>query len=452
MKIIDKNIQALKEKKYDFVEDLLAIKDVDNNENIRVLQSPMGHYVMYKKNPEGHYLQINSMYDPSEEANYTVRKLPKDMVRRIVIVIGVGMGYHLREVVKRINEKSVVIIIENNIDMLYHLLHHEDLTEEINSKNVSFIVGNKEKISIEVCRVVSSFTFNLNDILIITLPIMDLEYLKFCRLISQSIELQKTNKIFMMGNDTEDSLIGIRNNFLNCGELLKSPGIDELLSIAGDIYKNKPAVIVASGPSLNKNIHLLKEIQDKALIIACDGSLSLLQENGIEPHVVSSVERIFKTYQAFYENKKIPPNTVLMTIPVIRKEIFQCFKDNRKIVSIRKGEGINEWMSKVVPQKGKINAGTSVAHLCFSFAQAVGADPIILVGQDLAYSSGGYSHAEGVEIRERIINNKNTVYVKDYDGNNIPSTYVWRNFLASLSCILTNAMHFVLMLPKVGLI
>lgn len=430
-----KNISAFKKINTSLARDLDEC--AESQENIRVLQSPLGHYVMYKKNISGWYMQLNSMYDPHEEASYICKKLPNDLARRVIVVIGVGMGYHLKEVFNRVNDKSQVIIVEEDINVLKSFLKYQDFSKEIESGKVFFSCGNTEQVVAKVKKAVTSLTFNLNDVTIITLPVMDMDYLKYCRTISESIDVQRTNHIFNMGNDTEDTLIGIRNNFLNCNELLNCIGIKEFLDLAQDKYKNKPAVIVASGPSLNKNIHLLKDIQDKVLIIACDGSLKPLLDNEIEPHIVSSIERVWKTYEAFYKDKQIPEKTVLLAPPIIRKEIFQRFNNNRKILSLKSWEGIHEWIAQAIPHKGTLPTGTSVAHLCFNFARAVGANPIIFIGQDLAYSSDGYTHAEGVEIRELKDVDNDTIYVKDYEGKDIPSTYVWRNFLTQFELFIS---------------
>jgi hypothetical protein len=64
---------------------------------------------------------------------------------------------------------------------------------------------------------------------------------------------------------TEASLseIWFRCYMSNIPHILKSSPIDNLYNS----FKNKPAIIVSAGPSLNKNINLLKDYQDKAIII-----------------------------------------------------------------------------------------------------------------------------------------------------------------------------------------
>lgn len=74
----------------------------------------------------------------------------------------------------------------------------------------------------------------------------------------------------------------------NIKVILENPGINLLYNR----FSEKPAIVVATGPSLNKNKHLLKGLEDKALIISVDASLKILMEMGVKPHLVTSLERV----------------------------------------------------------------------------------------------------------------------------------------------------------------
>ncbi|WP_373845633.1 6-hydroxymethylpterin diphosphokinase MptE-like protein, partial [Clostridium sp.] len=87
---------------------------------------------------------------------------------------------------------------------------------------------------------------------------------------------------FMLGNDMEDTIIGIENNFTNMKKLIESPSIE----CVKDKYKDIPAIIVSAGPSLDKNISELKRAEGKALIIATDAVLTTLKNHGIVPDAV----------------------------------------------------------------------------------------------------------------------------------------------------------------------
>src|SRR5690606_29193339 len=50
-----------------------------------------------------------------------------------------------------------------------------------------------------------------------------------------------------------------------------------------DRFENRPAIIVAAGPSLEKNIHMLNDLRERAVIIAAGSSIKALEKNGIKP-------------------------------------------------------------------------------------------------------------------------------------------------------------------------
>jgi len=231
------------------------------------------------------------------------------------------------------------------------------------------------------------------------------------------------NRLFEIGNDVADTLTGIRQTMDNLEVLLRSPGAKELEGA----YKGKPAIIVSAGPSLTKNVDLLHEVKGKALILCVDASLKVLLERGIVPDAVFSIERGIATYDQFYKGKTLPQETVLIGSTVLYPKIFETYP-GPKVIFLREKEGIGMWLDKIL-QKGSIKMGTSVAHLAFGFARLIKADPIIFIGQDLAYSPEGYSHGQGVSINKKEDLSKVKYWVEGYNGEKLPSTRIWKNFL-----------------------
>jgi hypothetical protein len=151
-----------------------------------------------------------------------------------------------------------------------------------------------------------------------------------------------------------------------------------------------------------------------------------LKKYGIVPDVVSSVERILLTYEAFYKDKKMPDETVLVAPAVVRPEIMKCFSN--KTLSLFKSEPIAGYFNEMVYDKGTVFSGSSVAHQLLGIATALGASPIILVGQDLAYSREGVSHTSEASVKEQVNVQDVNLFVKDINGDDIPTTFVWKLF------------------------
>lgn len=430
MCFFESNIKALEDRGYSsLAEKIKAARELDAD-NVKVLESPCGCKVMALKTGKDYYIQVNSAYDPVSEAKDIISSIDFDINRSFIIVYGLGLGYHLQEIVKRINEKTLVLVVEDDINILSAAMENRDLSNEIKHENVWWIHDdNIERCRQSLSKALSFNMFNMLKIQLVTLPIVYHKYIKNIRYMLEFIDNYKNTKLFSIGNDVEDTLIGLRNNLLNIDHLITNPSIAKIKEKFGHMYKNKPAIVVASGPSLNKNIHLLKDARGKALILSCDGSVKPLIKHGIMPDAMMSVERIYKTFEAFYKDEDIPEEIVLACPPVVRNEIFEKIK-SKKLSMLKKGESLNQWLNKLTGA-GTVFCGASVAHAAYGLARELGCNPIILVGQDLAYSKEGFSHGNGIAVNQKVdfLNAKNIVYVKDYEGNDIPSTYVWKMFL-----------------------
>lgn len=355
-----------------------------------------------------------------------------------VLYIGVEMTSlsDISEKLANLNEKSMLFLFYRDQEYLAELLTKLDFTSY--EDKVLFFAGDislpetMTHFNQSVVRVMFAYT--------IMKPIIketeDLEYIRLATEMLRRVNEYRNNFEFMLGNDIGDTLYGLRNRLLNMPAYVNNMGYTEFKSVAGEVYKGKPAVLVASGPSLDKNVHLLKDYQDKALILSCDGSLSTLLKQGIVPDVVGSVERVYRTYNVFYENRTdhaFEKDIVFSGPAVVRPEMVDIFKDHKMISVFKNHEAYGGWLDEITMyKKGRLWSGTSVAHFLYSFAEGLGCDPIILIGQDLAYSNMGLSHAGDVEIVESVELEHVETWVKDYDGKDIPSTNIWKMFLLTL--------------------
>ena len=172
----------------------------------------------------------------------------------------------------------------------------------------------------------------------------------------------------------------MRNVAGNIGWYAASPSAERLK----DRYKSCPAVIVSAGPSLRKNKHLLKGISDKAVLIAVQTTLQPLLEMGVEPHFVTSLD-YHDICARFFE--KLPPNlkTELVAEPKATDLVFQL---NPGPLTVLGNEFAESLLREMNPRKTILPAGATVAHLAYYLAEHLGCDPIVFVGQDLAFSDG----------------------------------------------------------------
>ena len=226
----------------------------------------------------------------------------------------------------------------------------------------------------------------------------------------------------LYGNDPADSMIGIKNTFYNIKTIIQNPGIKDLKGA----FKNKPGVVVATGPSLNKNIHLLNEIEDRAVIVAADASLKVMQTKGVaKPHLVTSLERVIATAKLFEgQTEESLKDIFFAACPVVRPETYANYPGEKIIVY--RDFATFKWLNI---EKGILEIGPSAGNMAFKILDYMGCNPIILIGQDLAYE-GEVSHAEGSTYGEKQVGQpiQNTLMT---EGNYVPqirTTQVWYSF------------------------
>lgn len=241
----------------------------------------------------------------------------------------------------------------------------------------------------------------------------------------QQISKCLLNAVLSFGNTLEDQFVGFSNMCHNTDAIMHSNSIEE---IRGK-YKNSPAIIVAAGPSLDKNIQNLKDANGKALIIAVDASMRACDKHGVQYEAIASIERDEPTYTYYYKDRKFPEDLVLIAPGSIWPNIYDEY-DGKTIIMSRNDAGLEKmWLSTFENFKF-IGLGHSCATVAFAAAREAGCNPIILVGQDLAYTSGK-KHSDLTHTEYEGENNdrdSSGVYLEDHEGNLLKSHYVYKVF------------------------
>lgn len=328
-----------------------------------------------------------------------------------------------------LGEKSIVLYFYDDFSDLFSIFSNFS-NSQLKSKFFVFsssISKYDNKIKLDMFLNNSFYTYTN------IIPVMKLDdnlnYIKNAREIIKYIREKRDSYSFKLGNDANDTLYGFDNRIKNIEQYSEELGLKDFIDRAYLQYKKKPAVIVSSGPSLDKNVHLLREYQDKVLIFSCDGSYTTLIKNGIIPHFIGSVERVKITYDAFYEGRNFDSSVILLAPAVVRPEIPRKFQ-GRMLSFFKDKDAYGVYFDNLLyNQKGCIWCGSSVAHLLYNAAKVMGADPIILIGQDLSYTMEGISHADDSEVKEIHDISNVSVWLKGNFDKLVPSDYLWEKFL-----------------------
>lgn len=373
---------------------------------------------------------------PIEEAQAWGRMIRlQDSVE--IFLYGCGFGYPLFELFAQKPPHTLVIVFEWDVCLFKAMLYYFDFSELIQTQKIVFFVG--DRINKQLLGLFSTMLFDITTFptVIFTFAAarnFKKEYLEIHRCAFEELSFITS----CIGNSHQDDMTGLRNLLANTKEVLKGP----YLSSMKDKYRGVPAIIVSNGPSLDKSIPLLKQVQGRCLIICAESAIVPLTKNGIKPDIMAALERTKTNYHFHFEDQNHSPDIALFALAMVDPRVFPSFSGG-KIPIFRKGEGLNRWFNQHLGDGSELDAGASVAHLALSSALYLGADPIIFVGQDLAYGPNGVTHSkDAVTMQEKgkavrdIIHSFPTVYVEGNDGEMIPSNQLWVNFKIIMESII----------------
>lgn len=341
---------------------------------------------------EDKVFQIHSKYNPQREATQQLKSM--NLINpKVLLIFGIGLGYHIRACLEELKEQNLyIIVIEKDLQALKCAINNVDMSDLFNSNKIRWVVGVPEDegyaVQLEVIKQAGiTMQLFLKTLQIFNHPVINKVHETYHKHMLKAFREAAKLTIFNYGNCPKDSMIGVKNIMKNLELIIDNPGVNEIYGA----FKDVPGVIVSTGPSLDKNVHLLHEILDKAVVISADASLKVLNENGIVPHAVSSLERTKGPIKMFRElpddfKKKI----WLGATPVIRPEAYEAWPGPKFIVY--RDFAHFEWIG--IP-KGTLTVGASCSNMAFKTLEAMGCNPIILVGQDCSFESVEKTHAEG---------------------------------------------------------
>ncbi len=388
---------------------------------------------LYSREGSFYYYDIN---DPLEDVARQIKALNLKNTR-LAVFLGIGLAYELMYYVQNESKKqntSYILVIEKDLEIFRAAIETYDLSAFIRNSQLKLIVGLEEGelyTSIREYLQENNRYFLLKALKAIyhpsSLRLNKDYYIRALQLLKDA----GSQQVLHFGNDPYDSLIGIENMLANLDEIISNPGIKLLY----DKFAAKPAIVVATGPSLNKNKHLLKGLEKQALIIAADASLRVLIDMGVKPHLVTSLERVMPTVKLLegFEKKEVD-DVYLAACPVVRNELYQAYPGPRLIV-YRDFDHF-KWLGI---DRGILKIQLSAGNMAFKVAEALGCDPIILIGQDLAFSRDGRTHANGTAYGEKqALPGGQILTVSGNDGRPIETTSTWYSFLRSYEMDLLN--------------
>ncbi|ELD3685698.1 motility associated factor glycosyltransferase family protein, partial [Campylobacter jejuni] len=308
----------------------------------------------------------------------------------VLYFYGFGNGILFKALLQNKNHQHIVVF-EKDIEIIWIMFHILDFSSELQSARLMVLENDKLQAQdyTELCSSKPFFQFSR----IYFLELMSHYYERFHEDIlglNKKLAENFKNSIVSHGNDPLDALQGIEQFVYNLPQMITHPSYKELLSKRKGI--SDTAIIVSTGPSLTKQLPLLKKYASKATIFCADSSYPILAKHGIKPDYVCMLERTELTAEFFnHDFGEFDKDIVFVCAGVVHPKAIEYLKGKTFIIT-----------QKVLAFPYYINlkdfsyaaVGFSVAHTLSYLATYLSHKNIIFIGQDLAYAENGNSHPD----------------------------------------------------------
>ncbi|ECL5151773.1 motility associated factor glycosyltransferase family protein, partial [Campylobacter jejuni] len=366
----------------------------------------------------------------------------KYLLYPVLYFYGFGNGILFKALLQNKNHQHIVVF-EKDIEIIWIMFHILDFSSELQSARLMVLNTNKPEIQDynELCSSKPFFQFSR----IYFLELMSHYYERFHE---DVLELNKKlvqdfkDSILSHGNDPLDALQGIEQFVYNLPQMITHPSYKELLSKRKGI--SDTAIIVSTGPSLTKQLPLLKKYASKATIFCADSSYPILAKHGIKPDYVLSLERIPLTSEFFNNDFGEFDKDILFVLKsyVHPHTTKYLQKNNRNFMLVSTYASFINYLK--LDDFGYFNMGFSVANMNFLLAIHLKHKNIVLIGQDLAYAKDGLSHTKDYSNLDKheghFQRDKNKYTTQAYgDNGKVESSFVWTLFRHNFEQDVANA-------------
>ncbi|ECX9840915.1 motility associated factor glycosyltransferase family protein, partial [Campylobacter coli] len=317
----------------------------------------------------------------------------KYLLYPVLYFYGFGNGILFKALLQNKNHQHIVVF-EKDIEIIWIMFHILDFSSELQSARLMVLQTSSLDIEFfsNFCSSKPFFQFSR----IYFLELMSHYYERFHEDIlglNKKLAENFKNSIVSHGNDPLDALQGIEQFVYNLPQMITHPSYKELLSKRKGV--SDTAIIVSTGPSLTKQLPLLKKYASKATIFCADSSYPILAKHGIKPDYVCMLERDEIVAECFNNDfGEFDKDIVFIVKSVTHPHTIKYLqKNNRAFILVSTYASFIQYLK--LDYFGYFNMGFSVAHMNFLLTIHLKYKNIILIGQDLAYAKDGQTHSQG---------------------------------------------------------
>lgn len=360
--------------------------------------------------------------NPVKDVKEALENIEKEYKRYpIMYFYGLGNGIFYKALLKNETHQKIVVV-EPEVEIIYAVLNLVDLSQELLSERLIIFF--------------SEFTTYSQFYYIVSKP----EFTPYAKTYNLHVhtrfyddfndDIIKINKNFakavsqtviVHGNSIDDMLIGIKHHIEHIPEMVSNYCYTKLIKKRHKLIDT--AIVVSTGPSLDKQLDTLKKFAPYVTVISLDASYPILLKHGIKPDYVTSIERVEATASFFkHKNKKFDENIYFVVASLTHGQTVKNILPRRLVLTMRPHQGETAFN---MPKYGYLGAGHSTANQAYQLAYVLGHKNIVLIGQDLAFAPDGKSHATGHAFAQA----DEYLYTVAYGGEGeVRTTYVWDKF------------------------
>lgn len=383
-----------------------------------IILAANGRPNLWTTDQNGNSGALHLIDDPEAESSQFLDMVPENFEGTVTLT-GMGLGYTPMALIQHRPGIRFLAVFEPNAGIFLQALHALDLTPLLADPRTILGIGPEQDVAAVMGP--ASTAMQLESIHNLQhLPSFSLNFALYKQIHQAVYEFCSSCNI--EGNTLE--LTG--RNFLNNRlRHLNSMHHNRFLAELDGQFKNRPAIIVSAGPSLDKNVHLLAQAKGKAVILAVDSALPTLVAHKIMPDFVGSIdpdELIFekvagvapKVHDVSLLCMSWTSSKMAKVFPA--DQIFWCFG----------AKPIDGWMSNLFGHQLLTAGAGSVAHLNLLAAIIMGCSPIIFIGQDLSYSPDK-SHSSDTTLQindfvsDLLANTSDTIWLDGIEGGKVLS-------------------------------
>lgn len=371
---------------------------------------------------EGKKIYMQSIYNQKREVANIVANKP--VRSKVVVIFSMINIYLVKEICKTYKEVERIIIVEPSVKFFKHFISRFSLMELLNKitdVQISFVLSN-DIADVEMVLKGFLMTGAKNPAVFASLAYQNLYpyyFKELCQLVKDSFITKQISE----NTATNFRFIWQINTWRNMSRPIYSAYILQ------NLFRANTCVIVSAGPSLQKNIHLIKELKEKAIVFAVGSAINILQKNDITPHFIVGVdggELNNLLYSEMLEQKvKIPLllNKILYhnVVKQYQGPLFEfSFTYDTEHTLAGKYFYKKDYLIPVA------EPGFSVANVIHRLLLNLGCKNIIFMGQDMCFVDKFHSKGSWSESVMAIKKKENLLRKKDiYDQEVYTTPVLW---------------------------